>query len=133
MKSLLRTLLLNIAVVFFAAWILPGLSYSGNFQVLILTAAALGLVNMVVRPIVKLVTLPINLLTLGIFSWVINVLMLYLVTRLVPGFEVAAFHFDGWTYQGLILPAMEIGLLSSYVLSSFLISLLTSILGWLFD
>lgn len=133
MKSLIRILLLNIAVIFFAALVLPGLSYSDNFQVLILAAVALGLVNMVVRPIVKLVTLPINLLTLGIFSWLINVLMLYLVTRLIPGFEVAAFNFEGWTYQGVILPAMEVTMLMSYVLSSFLISLLTSILGWLFD
>jgi putative membrane protein len=133
MKSLLRALLLNIAVIFFAALILPGLSYSNNFQILILTAAALGLVNMIVRPIVKLVTLPINLLTLGIFSWAINVLMLYLVTRLIPGFSISAFHFDGLVYQGLTLQPMEVGLFSSYILSSFLISLLTSVLGWLFD
>ena len=133
MKSLIRTLLLNIAVIFFTAFILPGLSYSENFQVLILAAAALGLVNMIVRPIVKLVTLPINLLTLGIFSWVINVLMLYLVTRLIPGFEVLAFHFEGFAYQGLAIQPMEVGLLSSYILSSFIIGLLTSILGWLFD
>lgn len=132
MKSLIRTLILNIAVIFFAAWVLPGLSYSGNFQVLILAAVALGLVNMIVRPIVKLVTLPINLLTLGIFSWVINVFLLYLVTRLIPGFEIAAFHFEGLVYQGLTIQPTEVGLLSSYVLSSFLISLLTSILGWLF-
>jgi len=133
MKSLIRTLILNIAVVFFAAWILPGLSYSNDFQILILAAAALGLVNMVVRPLVKLVTLPINLLTLGIFSWLINVLMLYLVTRLIPGFEVAAFHFEGFVYEGLNLSAAEVGLLSSYILSSFIISILTSTLGWLFD
>lgn len=132
MKSLIRTLILNIAVIFFAAWVLPGLSYSGNFQVLILAAVALGLVNMIVRPIVKLVTLPINLLTLGIFSWAINVFLLYLVTRLIPGFGVSAFDFQGWVYQGIVLPAMEVGLFSSYILSSFLISLLTSILGWLF-
>ena len=133
MKSLIRTLVLNAAVIFFAAWILPGLSYSGNFQVLVLAAVVLSLVNMVVRPIVKLVTLPINLLTLGIFSWVINVLMLYLVTRLIPGFGVSAFYFEGATYQGIIAPAMEVGLLSSYILSSFIISLLTSVLGWFFD
>ena len=133
MKSLIRTLILNTAVIFFAAWVLPGLSYSSNFQVLILAAVALGLVNMIVRPIVKLVTLPINLLTLGIFSWVINVLMLYLVTRLIPGFGVSAFNFEGLVYEGLSLSAAEVGLLSSYILSSFIISLLTSILGWLFD
>ena len=133
MKSLIRTLILNIAVIFFAAWVLPGLSYSDNFQVLILAAVGLGLVNMVVRPIVKLVTLPINLVTLGIFSWVVNVLMLYLVTRLIPGFEVSAFHFGGLSYEGFSISAMEVGLLSSYVLSSFIIGLLTSVLGWLFD
>ena len=133
MKSLIRTLILNTAVIFFAAWVLPGLSYSSNFQVLILAAVALGLVNMIVRPIVKLVTLPINLLTLGIFSWVINVLMLYLVTSLIPGFGVSAFNFEGLVYEGLSLSAAEVGLLSSYILSSFIISLLTSILGWLFD
>jgi hypothetical protein len=100
MKSLLRALLLNVAVIFFAALILPGLSYSNNFQILILT---------------------------------INVLMLYLVTRLIPGFSISAFHFDGLVYQGLTLQPMEVGLFSSYILSSFLISLLTSVLGWLFD
>ena len=133
MKSLIRTLILNVAVIFFAAFVLPGLSYSNNFQILILAAVALGLVNLVVRPIVRLVTLPINLLTLGIFSWVINVFLLYLVTRLIPGFEVSAFHFEGFSYGGLMLSAMEVGLLSSYILSSFIISLLTSALGWLFD
>jgi len=132
MKSLIRMLLLNIAVVFFAAWVLPGLSYSSDFTILILAAAALGVVNTIVRPIVKLVTLPINLLTLGIFSWVINVLMLYLVTRLIPGFEISAFHFGGLSYEGFNLSAMEVGLVSSYVASSFIISLLTSTLGWLF-
>lgn len=133
MKRLLRTVILNTAVIFFAAYVLPGLSYSENFQVLVLAAAALGLVNMVVRPLVKLVTLPINLLTLGIFSWVINVLMLYFVARLIPGFEISAFHFEGFNYQGLTVQPVEVGLVSSYILSSFLISLLTSALGWLFD
>lgn len=133
MKRLLRTLLLNIAAIFLVARLLPGLSYSNNFQVLITAAIALGLVNLVVRPIVKLVTLPINLLTLGVFSWAINVLMLYLVTRLVPGFSVSAFHFEGFNYQGLTIQPMEVGLLSSYILSSFIISILTSMLGWLFD
>ena len=132
MKSLIRMLLLNVAVVFFAAWVLPGLSYSNDFTILIFAAAALGIVNLVVRPIVKLITLPINLLTLGIFSWMTNVLMLYLVTRLIPGFEISAFHFEGFSYGGLNISAMEVGLLSSYVISSFVISLLTTLFGWLF-
>jgi len=133
MKSLLRSVILNTAVIFFAALVLPGLSYSENLTVLILAAIVLGLVNRIIRPIVKLVTLPINLLTLGLFSWLINVLMLYLVTRLIPGFVVSAFDFSGFTYQGFVLPAMKVSTFSSYILSSFLISFLTSVLSWLFD
>lgn len=133
MKSLLRGVILNTAVIFFAALILPGLSYSDDLQVLVLAAAALGLVNLVVRPLVKLVMLPINLVTLGLFSWLINVLMLYLVTKLIPGFEVSAFEFSGLTYQGLVIPAISLSLFWSYVVASFTIGLLTSILGWLFD
>lgn len=133
MRSLLRGIILNTAVIFFAAQILPGLSYSEDFQVLILAALALGLVNMVVRPVIKLVTLPINLLTLGLFSWLVNVFMLYLVTKLITGFEVSAFEFSGLTYQGLVIPTISLSLFWSYVIASFTIGLLTSVLGWLFD
>lgn len=133
MKSLLRTLLLNTVVIFLTARILPGLSYSNNLQVLLMAAVAVALLNLVVRPIVKLLMLPINLLTLGIFSWLTNVFLLYLATRLIPGFYVSAFDFPGWTYQGLVLPAVGMTVFWSYVLSSFVISALTSLLGWLFD
>ncbi|PSR33215.1 MAG: hypothetical protein C7B46_10735 [Sulfobacillus benefaciens] len=54
-------------------------------------ALALGLVNMLVRPIVRLIAFPITLLTLGLFGWVINALMLWLVSDLVPGFVVTGF------------------------------------------
>lgn len=51
----------------------------------------LGLVNLVIRPIVRLLALPLTLLTLGLFGWVINALMLWLVSALVPGFSVNGF------------------------------------------
>ncbi len=54
-------------------------------------SVVLGLVNLVVRPIVKLLTLPLTLLTLGLFGWVINALMLWLVSAIVPGFRVNGF------------------------------------------
>ncbi|NMP22664.1 phage holin family protein [Sulfobacillus harzensis] len=57
----------------------------------IVASIVLGLVNLVVRPIVKLLTLPLTLITLGLFGWVVNALMLWLVSALVPGFRVAGF------------------------------------------
>lgn len=57
----------------------------------IIAAGIFGVVNAVIRPVVLLLTLPINLLTLGLFTLVINAAMLMLVSELVPGFVIASF------------------------------------------
>lgn len=91
MKIIIHWLIATIAIVI-TAYILPGVSVSG-FLPAFVAAAVLGLVNAVLRPIIVILTLPINLLTLGLFTLVINALMVYITDTLVPGFEVAGF---GW-------------------------------------
>ncbi len=51
-------------------------------------ALVLGLVNLLVRPVVRLLTLPLNILTLGLFGWVVSALLLWAVSAFVPGFYV---------------------------------------------
>ena len=63
---------------------------SGN---LLTAAIVLTLANMVVRPVVKLVTLPLNVLTLGLFSGIAGLVTLYITTRLVPGVSISAGRF----------------------------------------
>ncbi|MHB1610335.1 MAG: phage holin family protein [Sulfobacillus sp.] len=65
--------------------------YALKASSIIWASLALGIVNTFVRPIVRLIALPITLLTLGLFGWVINALMLWLVSDLVPGFIVQGF------------------------------------------
>jgi len=62
----------------------------------ILAAGILGIVNAVIRPIVLVLTLPITLLTLGLFTLVINALMLMIVANLVPGFIIESFRAAFW-------------------------------------
>jgi putative membrane protein len=57
----------------------------------VLASLVLGLVNLVVRPIVRILALPLTILTLGLFGWIINALMLWLVAAVVPGFHVDGF------------------------------------------
>ena len=71
-----------------AAAVLPGVSYSGWLD-LLLAALLLGLVNAIVRPIVFLLTLPLTILTLGLFLLVVNAAMIGLVALLLPGFMVS--------------------------------------------
>ncbi|UCF88097.1 MAG: phage holin family protein, partial [bacterium] len=72
------------------AYILPGVRLDGIFAALV-TAAILGLVNGVLRPVLFIFTLPLNILTLGLFTFVLNALMVLLAAAIVPGFNVSGF------------------------------------------
>lgn len=62
-----------------------------NFLVALVVVVVLGIINAFIRPIILLLTLPINLVTLGLFTFVINALMVLLAAAVVPGFTVASF------------------------------------------
>ncbi|MGB7063230.1 MAG: phage holin family protein [Candidatus Zixiibacteriota bacterium] len=67
------------------------LIYVENLVVLVLAALVLGILNAFVRPMLLLLTLPINILSLGFFTLVINAFLMYAVAGLVPGFEISGF------------------------------------------
>ncbi len=82
--------LINALALYLTALLLPGITLRGLGATLI-AAAVLGIVNAVIRPLLVLLTLPINLLSLGLFTFVINALMLLLTSAVVPGFIVRGF------------------------------------------
>ena len=91
-----------------AAWLLPGISIDGE-GTLVVAALLLGIVNALVRPVVLLLTLPLTVLTLGLFLLVVNGLMLGLVAALVDGFRIAGF---GTAVLGSIIVSLTSGLAS---------------------
>ncbi len=82
--------ILEIAAIYFIAQYYPAVSFDGLSSILIFTVV-LAFLNIFVAPIIKLFTLPINLLTLGLFSLVINALMIMLADNLMDGFTVDGF------------------------------------------
>ncbi|PIR76378.1 MAG: hypothetical protein COU32_02455 [Candidatus Magasanikbacteria bacterium CG10_big_fil_rev_8_21_14_0_10_42_10] len=89
MKLLIRWLL-NALTLIAIAFYLPGVAVSGFYAALI-TALILGLVNAIIRPVLFVLTLPINLLTLGLFTFVLNGLLFWFVGSVVKGFTVDGF------------------------------------------
>jgi len=89
MKTILSWVLNSVALIGLTYY-LPGISVSG-FGRALLVVLVLGLVNALIRPVVLFFTLPINILTLGLFTFVINALMFWLVGWLIEGFYVAGF------------------------------------------
>jgi len=77
-------------VILAIAYILPGVGVS-SFWVALVVALVLGLINAFIRPIVLLLTLPINLLTLGLFTLVIDTVLILLAAWIVTGFDIGSF------------------------------------------
>jgi len=107
MRSLLLHWLLNAAALWVAAWLLPGLEFHGSALDLLLVAAVFGVVNSLLRPILTVLTCPLIVLTLGLFTLVINALMLMVtgwISARWEGFTVSGFWaaFFGGLVVGLV-------------------------------
>ena len=94
MRFLIR-LLTNAAALWVATRIVPGIQYDGSWGPLFAVALVFGVLNAFVRPVLKLLTLPLLILTLGLFTLVINALML-LLTAWVSGLLDLGFHVTGF-------------------------------------
>lgn len=106
LHSAARLLIIALAV-FTAAYILPGVRVDG-FAAVLVTAVLLGAVNAFVRPLLLVLTLPLTVLTFGLFIFVINALLILLVAALVPGFAVANFW---WA----LIFSLAVSLLSAFL------------------
>lgn len=86
MNALIHLLINGIAV-FVAPYLLPGVKVD-NFTTAFIVAVLLAVINTLIKPIILLLTLPINILSLGLFTFVINGLLVLLISNLVKGFTV---------------------------------------------
>lgn len=131
MKSLLRNYLLNLITLWGVSVVLPGLVYTGGMRTLLLGALGLMVINLLIIPLLKIMFLPLNILTLGVFTWVINVVALYLLTTLIPQIKLVPFVFSGYNLNGFTIPAHELTVLQVAIVASFLIGLISHFLQWL--
>ena len=91
--------ILNTLALFLVVTIVPNYSYR-SWVTLAIAAAVLGLLNALVRPILFVLTLPLTVVTLGLFLLVLNAIMLELTAWLVPGFDINGF---GWAIVGALV------------------------------
>ncbi len=96
MLRLVIHVLSNALGIWAAARLVPGIYFDGDWKWLILTGAVLGLVNFFIRPIVKIISLPLIWLSLGLFTIVINVLMLNLAANIVGALVIETWTAAFW-------------------------------------
>src|SRR4051812_13054446 len=103
-------LIVNAAALWVAAQVVPGIVVTG-LTPLLLAALVLGLINAIVRPVLLVLTLPLTLITLGLFIFVLNAFCLWLTSRIVSGFVVQ-------TFASALLGALVVSIVS-WLLTAF--------------
>jgi putative membrane protein len=85
------TWLFNVAALFVAAWALPGVGYGNSWGALFVAALVFSVVNMLIRPVVVVLSLPLLIVTLGLALFFVNLLMLYITDWVLSGFHIRTF------------------------------------------
>jgi putative membrane protein len=116
MLTFLIRLLVNGAALWVATQIVPGVSYAGGVGPFLAVALIFGIINAVIRPVLRLLTCPLILLTLGLFALVVNGLMLWLTSRVAGALDLG-FHVDGFwpAFWGALVVSIVSTILSMFV------------------
>jgi len=131
MKSIVRNITIYSSSLFLLTQALSGVKVSGGVTTYIIAGAALSLMFVIVKPILSIITLPLNLVTLGTFSFLINAIILYLLTVLVSGISISPFVFKGFSLVGFVIPSISLNTFFAFIVASFFLSIIVGLISWL--
>lgn len=131
MRWILRQLLFHLSTLLITVYLIPGFSIGKSLQNIAVATGVLAAINVFIKPIVKIFFLPLNIITLNLFSFVINMGIIFALTKLVPTVEILTWEFSGFTISGFVVPSIHFSVLYTYLIVSILITTTVSILNWL--
>lgn len=133
MKRLLRSMVYYVFALWLTSTLIPALSISGNLWGMLSAGGTLTLMMMILKPILSIIFLPVNILTLGLLSWLVNVVVLYLWTIFVPNVHLAPWIFPGISTVGFIVPTVNLSYTWTLVVVSLVIVCIVTALERLGD
>jgi putative membrane protein len=122
MNQALRAILVNSVAIALVALFLPGIKYGNQLSTLVFAAIVLGIANTFIKPVLALILLPINIVTLGIVGLFMNTILLFVVTLIVPDFNVVPFSLNLGGSQ------FNTSIIMSYIICSIVLGFVLGIL-----
>lgn len=130
MKSIVRSVILYSFALYVVSQLFDGLKIAGGMQTIIIGGAIFAGLSMVLKPVLQAISFPLTLVTLGLFSFVINAIILFILTKIVPKIYVHAFVTPKLSYDGFKIPAYHLNIIFAFIFISAIISLLVGFLSW---
>jgi putative membrane protein len=131
MKRILRHFVVGVVSLYLASNLASGLIFDKGVETILLAGIGLTIAELILKPVINLLMLPLNLITFGLFRWVSSAVALYIVTLVVPGFKIAEFYFGGFSSVWIDIPVISFSGSIALIAFSFLLSLIASLIYWL--
>jgi len=132
-KKFILTAAIHVLAIFLLMQILPGVEVTGGLTTLFIAGFSLTILDLIIKPILNVISFPINLITLGLFSIITNAIILYLLTVFVPNVVISSFTFPGAQLGGVTLSRMEFSTLATFILASVTLSGIVTVINWLVE
>lgn len=133
MRHYLKTVILTVVTFYIIYTFIPVFTLPKGPENIFLVIGGFWVLSQIIKPIFSLVLLPINLLTFGLVSVIINITYLFALENFLPGFAINAYDFPGLDYEGIVLPAMSFSEVTTVILIGFALSLIQKILHIIFE
>lgn len=131
MKGLIRNTVINGIALAVLNQIIPGVTILGGFKTFVIAGFILSLLLLIIKPILNILSLPLNMITLGLFSFFTNSIILYLLTLFVTEITISKFTFNGFTFAGFIVPVMNFNTFYAFIITAATLSIIIAFFDWL--
>ena len=133
MKHYLRKLIIVFLSLYLAFSLVPTIHLGNDPKSIVTIIAAFFLMGIVIRPIFSLILIPLNFITVGLVSFILNILTIFALTTFVPGVLVGAYNFPGANLGGIILQPTSLNQITTVILLAALITVSHKVLHLIFE
>lgn len=132
MKTILRAIVINCLALTIVAQFVPGFFIFGGIPTIVVGGIVLSILFLLIKPLLQIISLPFNFITFGLFSFVINAVILWLLSLLVKNIVIHSFVIPGLSFAGFVVPKIAIhSIILAYIVIAALLSLTISVIRWL--
>ena len=133
MRHYLKSLILSGATFYIVYSLIPTISIGAYPKNVFLIIGGLFIISQIINPVFSLVLLPINFMTFGLVSLILNGVLIYGLLKFLPDFRIGAYNFPGANIQGIIIPPMNFNQITTIILAAIIITFLQKIFHLIFE
>ena len=133
MRHLIKSFIITIATLYLTYSLVPTINFGIDLKNIALFAGGIWVISQLINPIFSVVLLPINLLTFGLLSYILNIAFVFALINFLPGFSVSAYNFPGANIDGLILPQVSFNQMGTILVVALIITFVQKTLHIIFE